>query len=130
MKKTPLCKTVTGNLRGGVAERRAQRRCFHWFSGFVSLTGRRSSGGGAGFGATVMAARTAFDEITLQLFISAHAMRAADAVAPNLPPPADGRGPVRKTMALYPWKYRRCRRGAPPCRHADCRFSGVFFVIL
>ena len=53
-------------------------------------------------------------------------MRAANAVAPNLPPPPGERRPVSKAKPLYQWKYRRCRRGAPPCRHADCRSQWRF----
>ena len=53
-------------------------------------------------------------------------MRAADAVAPNLPPPPEERRPVSETKPLYQWKYRRCRRGAPPCRHADRRIQWRF----
>ena len=43
----------------------------------------------------------AFDELTLELFIWGHAMRAADAVAPNLPPPPEERRPVSETQPLY-----------------------------
>jgi len=50
-------------------------------------------------------------------------MRAANAVATNPAPPPEERCPVRETKPLYPWKYRRCRRGAPPRRHADCRLQ-------
>ena len=59
-------------------------------------------------------------------FIWENTMRAADAVAPNLAPPTEERCPVRKTKPLYQWKYRRRRRGAPPCRHADCRLQWRF----
>ena len=57
-------------------------------------------------------------------------MRAANAVAPNLPPPPEERRPVSKAKPLYQWKYRRCRRGAPPCRHADCRLQWRFFIFV
>ena len=46
-------------------------------------------------------------------------MRAAHAVAPNLAPPPEERRSVSETKPLHPRKYRRCRRSAPPCRHAD-----------
>ena len=57
---------------------------------------------------------------------SSNAVRAANAVAPNLPPPPEERRPVSETQPLYQWKYRRCRRGAPPCRHADRRLQWRF----
>jgi len=68
----------------------------------------------------------AFDELTLELFIWGNALRAANAVAPNLPPPPEECRPVSKTKPLYQRKYRRCRRGAPLCRHADCRLQWRF----
>ena len=36
---------------------------------------------------------------------------------------------MSKTKPLYPRKYRRCRRGAPPCRHADRRLQWRFRFI-
>jgi hypothetical protein len=53
-------------------------------------------------------------------------MRAADAVAPNLPPPPEERRPVSERKPLYQWKDRRCRRGAAPCRHAERRLQWRF----
>jgi hypothetical protein len=58
--------TVIGNRHGGMAERRAGRGgTSTGAKAFDSLTGRRSSGGGARFGAMACAARMAFDELTL-----------------------------------------------------------------
>jgi len=47
-------------------------------------------------------------------------MRAADAVAPNLPYPPEERLPVRDVKPLARSKCRRRRRGTPPRRDADC----------
>jgi hypothetical protein len=75
--------------RHGGAPRR-QRRYFRRYKGFVQLTGRRPSGGGARFGSKATVARKAFDDLTLELFIWGHACAphrdtqcAADGVAPN-----------------------------------------------
>jgi len=45
-------------------------------------------------------------------------MRAAQPVAPNLPPPPEERLPVRGMKTLEHSKYRRHRRGTPPRRDA------------
>ena len=37
------------------------------------------------------------------------------------------RRPVSKIRPLYLWKYRRCRRGASPCCHADRRLHHTAF---
>ena len=79
---------------------RRRRRCFDCARGSITLTGRRSFDGGARFGATACAARMAFDELTLESFIWENTMRAADAVAPNLPYPPEERRPVSKTLTL------------------------------
>jgi hypothetical protein len=56
-------------------------------------------------------------------------MRAVNAVAPNLPPPTEQRRHGSETKPLYQWKYRHCRRGAPPAiQIAD--YSGVFFIFV
>jgi len=47
-------------------------------------------------------------------------MRAAEAVAPNLPYPPEERLPVRDAKPLTRSKCRRRRRGTPPRRDADC----------
>ena len=47
-------------------------------------------------------------------------MRAAHAVAPNLPPPPEERRPVRGIKPLERSKYHRRRLGTPPRRDADC----------
>jgi hypothetical protein len=46
-------------------------------------------------------------------------MRAAHAVAPNLPPPLGERPPTSDSQPPARPKYRRRRRGAPPCRLVD-----------
>jgi len=43
----------------------------------------------------------AFDELTLELCVWGHAMRAANAVAPNLALPAEERRLVSETNPLY-----------------------------
>ena len=62
----------------------------------------------------------AFDELTLESFIWENTMRAADAVAPNLPYPPEERLPVRDMKPLARSKCRRRRRGTPPRLDADC----------
>jgi hypothetical protein len=62
----------------------------------------------------------AFDELTLESFISENTMRAADAVAPNPQYPPEERLPVRDVKPLPRSKCRRRRRGTPPRRDADC----------
>ena len=47
-------------------------------------------------------------------------MRAADAVAPNLPYTPEERLPVRDVKPMARWKCRCRRRGSPPRRDADC----------
>jgi hypothetical protein len=47
-------------------------------------------------------------------------MRAADAVAPNLPYPPEERLSVRDVKPLARSKCRRRRRGTPPRRNVDC----------
>ena len=53
-------------------------------------------------------------------------MRAAHAVAPNLPPPPEERLPASDIKPPARSKYRRRRRGAPPCRPADCGLQRHF----
>jgi len=53
-------------------------------------------------------------------------MRAANADAPNLPPPPEERRPVSETTHVYHLKHRRCRRGALPFRYADWRLQWRF----
>jgi hypothetical protein len=65
--------------------------------------------GGAKFGAAALTARVAFDELTLESSVWETTVRAAAAVAPNLPPLPEERYPVRERKLLYQWKY-RCRR--------------------
>jgi len=62
----------------------------------------------------------AFDDLNLESFIWENIMRAADAVAPNLPYLPEERLPVRDVKPLARSKCRRRRRGTPPCRDADC----------
>ena len=62
----------------------------------------------------------AFDWLTLESLIWENTMRAANAVAPNLPPPPQERRPVRGIKLLEHSKYRRRRRGTPPRRDAGC----------
>jgi len=66
------------------------------------------------------AARMAFEELTLESFIWEHTMRAAHAVAPNLPPPPEKRRPVMGINPLERSKYHRRRLGTPPRRDAGC----------
>jgi len=62
----------------------------------------------------------AFDEFILESFIWENTMRAADAVAPNLPYPPECL-PVRDMKPLARSKCRRRRRrGTPPRHDADC----------
>ena len=62
----------------------------------------------------------AFEEFTLESFIWENTMRAAPAVAPNLPPPPEERRPMRGIKPLERSKYHRRRLGTPPRRDADC----------
>ncbi len=62
----------------------------------------------------------AFEEFTLESFRWENTMRAAHAVAPNLPPPPEERRPMRGIKPLERSKYHRCRLGTPPRRDADC----------
>ena len=116
-------------MAAGEAPRR-QRRYFHGYKGFVSLTGRRSSGGGGRFDATACAARIVFSHINDSRVNSSNAMRAAHAVAPNLAPPSKERLPVRVIEPLAQSKYRRRRRGTPPRRHQIADDSGVFCIFV
>jgi len=50
-------------------------------------------------------------------------MRTAHAVAVNMPPPSEERLPARSIKPLAHSKYRRRRRGALPCRPADCELQ-------
>jgi len=77
-----------------------RRRHFERARSLMSVVGRRSSGGYARFGATASAVRMAFDDLTLEVFIWENTMRAADAVAPNLPYPAGARLLVRDIKPL------------------------------
>jgi hypothetical protein len=95
----------------------------------MSVAGKRSSGGYASLGTTASAARTAFDELTVESFIWETTMCAADAAAPKLPYPLEGRLPVRNIKPLARSKG-HCRwRGTPPPHDADCgsrwRFLGL-----
>ena len=103
---------------GGAPRRR--RRHFERARGLISFVGRRSSVGYARFGATASAARMAFDDSTLESFIRENTMCAAHVVTPNLPPPPEERVPVKVKKPLEHSKYRRRRRGTPPCRDAGC----------
>jgi len=62
----------------------------------------------------------AFEEFTLESFIWENTLRAAHAVAPNLPPPPEERRPVRGIKPLERSKYHRRRLGTPLRRDADC----------
>jgi hypothetical protein len=62
----------------------------------------------------------AFEEFTLESFRWENTMRAAHAVAPNLPPPPEERRPMRGIKPLERSKYHRRRLGTPPRRDADC----------
>jgi len=62
----------------------------------------------------------AFEELTLETFTWENTMRAAHAVAPNLPPPPEKRRPVRGIKPLERSKYHRRRLGTPPRRDAGC----------
>jgi hypothetical protein len=62
----------------------------------------------------------AFDELTLESFVWENALRAAHAVAPNLPPQPEERLPVRGNKPLEHSKYRRRWRGTPPRSDAGC----------
>jgi len=85
-----------------------------------------SSCNSARLGATASAARLTFDKLTLESFIWESTMRAAHAVAPNLPPPTDERPPVRGIKPLEHSTYRRRRRGTPPRRDAGCGSQWCF----
>jgi len=61
-----------------------------------------------------------FDDLTLESFMWENTMRAADAVAPNLPHPPEMGLPVRDVKPLARSKFRRRRRGTPHRRDADC----------
>jgi len=72
-----------------------------------------------------------FDELTLESFIWENTMRAADAVAPNLPYPPQECLPVRDIQLLARSKCRCRRRSTPPRRDADiAAHSGFFFVCM
>jgi hypothetical protein len=58
----------------------------------------------------------AFDELRLESFICENTMRAAHAIAPNLPPPPEERLPVKVIKPMEHSKCRCRRRGAPPRR--------------
>ena len=88
------------------------------------------TGGGGRFGATASAARIVFSHINDSRVNTSNAMRPAHAVAPNLAPPPEERRPVSELKPLYQWKYRRCRRGAPPCPMQIADYSGVFFIFV
>ena len=59
-------------------------------------------------------------ELTLESFIWENTMRAAHAVASNLPPPPEERRPVKGIKPLERSKYHRRRLGTPPRRDAGC----------
>jgi len=84
----------------------------------MSVVGRRHCDGYAKFGATACAARMAFEELTLESFMWENTMRAAHAVAPNLPLPPEERRPVTGIKPLERSKYHRRRLGTPPRRDA------------
>ena len=79
-----------------------RRRYFECARGLIPLAGRRSSDSCSGFGATACAACMAIDELIVASFIWENTMRAADAIAPNLPPPPEERRPVSEIQPLYP----------------------------
>ena len=112
------CDPQSASRRGRVPRRR--HRHFERGRGLLSLTGRRSSGGYARFGATACAARNVFSHINDSRLNSANTMRAADAVAPSMPYPPQERLPVRDIQPLARSKCRCRRRGTPPRRDADC----------
>jgi len=62
----------------------------------------------------------AFDELTLVSFIWENTMRAADAVAPNVPYSPEERLPMRDMKPLARSKGRCRRRGTQPRHDADC----------
>jgi hypothetical protein len=117
------CDPQSASRRGRVPRRR--HRHFERGRGLLSLTGRRSSGGYARFGATACAARNVFSHINDSRLNSANTMRAAHAVAPNLAYPSQWRLPTTDIRALARSKCRRRRRGAPPCRR-HARWRGPF----
>jgi len=119
------CDPQPASRRGRVPRRR--QRHFECPIGLITFTGRRSFGGGGRFGATACAARIVFSHITIGNSIpnSSNAMRAADAVAPNLAYPPEERLPTTDIEPLASSECRRRRRGAPPCRH-HARGGGRF----
>ena len=108
---------------------RRRQRHFECSIGLITFTGRRSSGGGGRFGAMACAARIVFSHINDSSLNSSNAMRAADAVAPNLAYPPEERLPTTDIKPLARSQCRRRRRGAPPCRR-HARGGGRFPVLL
>ena len=94
--------------------RRRQRHCVR-VTGLITITGRRSSGGGGSFGATASAARIVLSDINNARVNSSTAMRSADAVAPNLAYLPGERLPTNDIKLPARSKCRRRRRaGALP----------------
>jgi hypothetical protein len=121
------CDPQSASRRGGVPRRR--QRHSERARGIVCLTGRRHSGGYARFGATAIVPRIVFSHIHDSRVDSSNTMRAAHAVAPSLAYPPQWRLPTTDIKPLARSKFRRRRRGAPPCRR-HARDGGRFPVLL
>ena len=122
--------TVIRNLhRGGAECRTGGSDTSSVPKRLITFTGRRYSGGGGKFGATASAARSVISHINDSRLKTYNAMRAADAVAPNLAYPPEERLPTTDIKPLARSKCRRRRRGAPPCRR-HAHGGGRFPVLL
>jgi len=121
------CDPQSASRRGRVPQRR--QRHFESARGLISLIGRRSSGGYDRFGSTASAVRIVFFHIYDPGVNLSNAMRAADAVTPNLAYPPEERLPATEIKPLARSKCRRRCSSAPPCRR-HARGGGCFPVLL
>jgi len=108
---------------------RRRQRHFERARGLLHLTERRSSGGYGRSGATACAARIVFSHINDSRVNPSSALRATDAVAPNLDYPSQSRLPTTDIKPLARSKSRRRRSGAPPYRR-HARGGDCFPVLL
>jgi len=90
--------------------------------------GRRSSGGGARFGTTASAARIACPNVNNSRVNSSFAMRAANAVAPNLGAAARGESSHEQNLACFLFTHEITAAAGAALRHAAVQIANTVAV--